>query len=92
MKGENDAILSWPFCKKLTFTLIDQQEDPNDRKNITDFFTADEEKFKGSFMRPVEDENLGFGFPAFVSHNELKERRYIADDTIFIQVQVSQPQ
>ena len=28
MKGEYDAILPWPFKKKVKFELIDQQEDP----------------------------------------------------------------
>jgi len=38
MKGEYDAILSWPFEQKVKFTLIDQQEDPVERKNITHLF------------------------------------------------------
>ena len=91
MKGEYDAILSWPFCKKVTFTLVDQQEDPNDRINITYSFTADAKTFKESFIRPVKDELLGVGTPTFVSHDKLKQRRYIVDDTIFIQVEVAPP-
>jgi len=91
MKGEYDAILPWPFCKKMTFTLVDQQEDLNDRENFAVTFTADKEKCKRSFKRPVEEENSGWGFPKFVSHNKLQERRYIVDDTIFIQVEVALP-
>ena len=34
MKGEYDAILPWPFRKKVRFTLIDQQEDPFKRENF----------------------------------------------------------
>ena len=41
MKGEYDAILPWPFKKKVKFTLIDQQEDLVQRHNITRHFIAD---------------------------------------------------
>ena len=37
MKGEYDTILPWPFNEKVTFTLIDQQEDQNERENIVGF-------------------------------------------------------
>ena len=33
MKGEYDAMLTWPFHKKVTMTLIDQQEKAKDREN-----------------------------------------------------------
>jgi len=92
LKGEYDAILSWPFCKKVIFTLVDQQDDPNDRKNITYSLTPnDHEGLKECIMRPSKGELLGFGFSEFVSHDKLKERRYIVDDTMFIQVEVAPP-
>jgi len=34
MKGEYDALLPWPFNKKVTFTLIDQDEDLLKRKKV----------------------------------------------------------
>jgi len=86
MKGEYDAILSWPLDEKVTFTLIDQQRNPNDRENISN--TADPKKDQECFMRPVEDENTGCGFPRFVSHKKLNERHYVVDDTVFIQIKV----
>ena len=89
MKGENDAILPWPFHKKVTLTLIDQQETPNYRENIVMSFTAD--PTKKNFARPVTYENTGWGFHEFVSHTELKERCYLVDDTIFIQARVDPP-
>jgi len=90
MKGEFDALLSWPFQKKVTFTLVDQQEDLNDRKNVTKTFTADDdEDFKECFMRPWKDELVGCGTATFVHHDKLKERPYIVDDTIFVQVKIA---
>ena len=87
LKGKYDAMLSWPFSKKVTFTLIDQQENPEDRENIVHSFRADPEN-KDCFGRPVEEVNAGYGNPKFVSHKKLKKRRYVVDDTLFIQVKV----
>lgn len=80
MKGKNDAMLPWPFLKKVEFRLVDQQEDPKERKNIVHSFTS-----------PVKDHYIRHGFPTFVSHKSLKTRRYIVDDTLFIQIEVSSP-
>ena len=90
MKGANDAILPWPFYKRVSVTLIDQQENPKDRKNILMFFETNPEN-KEYFGRPVIDNDKGWGIPKFVSHDKLRERRYIVDDTIFIQVVLATP-
>ena len=84
MKGEYDATLTWPFDKKFTFTLIDQQENEHDRENIVESTTSDP-KVSNSFGRPVKEKNIGWGFSEFVSHAKLQKRRYIVDDTIFVQ-------
>ena len=87
MKGEYDATLTWPFDKKFTFTLIDQQENEHNRENIVESITSDP-KFS-SCARPVKEENIGRGFYKFVSHEKLHKRRYIVDDTIFVQVHIT---
>ena len=89
MKGEYDAILTWPFNKDVKFTLIDQQEDANARENIDEFLYV--KPSSGSYARPVDDENAARGSQTFASHENLQERRYIVDDTIFIQVQIASP-
>ena len=87
MKGEYDAMLTWPFKGKVTFTLIDQQEDLVERQNITHHFTTN--NAPESFARPKSDDsNFGLGFSQFVSHQALYSRRYIVDDTLFLQVDV----
>ena len=86
MKGEYDSILKWPFHKKVTFTLIDQQEKANDREDIVKSFTSDAKR--KNFERPVTEENLGIGFAKFVCHEKLQERRFIVDDAIFFQCQI----
>lgn len=87
MKGEYDAILSWPFKKEVRFTLFDQQEDPAGRQNVIRKLTADN-ALKGNYDRPVRGENKGRGFPEFISHDKLYSRRYIVDDTLFLQVEI----
>ena len=87
LKGVNDAILTWPFQKKVQVTLFDQQENTNDRKDIVMSFIAPNDT--ECFGKPVNDENLGYGFHKFVSHENLLKRRYIVDDTIFLQVRIT---
>ncbi|CAH3160898.1 unnamed protein product [Pocillopora meandrina] len=88
-RGDYDAILPWPLKKKVTFTLIDQQEDPNQKENVTkEFITGG---YPDNFKRPLEEESAGMGFPEFVSHEKLNSRRYIVDDTLFLQVEVGPP-
>ena len=68
-------------------TLIDQQENANDRKDIVMSFSGHNNT--ECFGKPVYDENLGYGRHQFVSHENLLERRYIVDDTIFLQVRIT---
>jgi len=89
MKGECDALLSWPFHKRISFALIDQQQDDNDRENIVKTI-ADDPELK-NYRRPETNENPGRGIRDFVPHSKLVERRYIVDDTVFIQIKISPP-
>lgn len=85
MKGEYDAILTWPFDKKITFTLIDQHEDPSQRENVVSKFVPQNEI---NLVRPKGEENAGDGKPQLISHEKLQTRRYLVDDTLFLQVEV----
>ena len=87
MKSDHDAILSWPFKKKCTFTLIDQQDNEEERKNIVETMTP---TGQDEFRRPIEKENNGHGVASFVSHATLRTRKYIKDDTVFITVSIEQ--
>ena len=90
MKGEYDAILPWPFHKEVKFTLIEQLENPAERKSVTVEFTTDPKQVN-YFDRPKTVENMGWGYPKFVSHKDLKTRRFVVDDILFIQIQVGPP-
>lgn len=89
MKGDYDGMLNWPFNQKVSFILIDQQDSVEERENIVMHFKANAKL--ENFSRPTSDENPGRGYARFVSHDKLKSRRYIADDSLFLQVVVSPP-
>ena len=56
IKGEYDDILPWPFSKKITVTIIDQNEDLKERKNITKYLSPNEHMWESIFSgRPTSD-------------------------------------
>ena len=84
-RGENDALLKWPFKQKITFMLIDQLSSEN-KENMVDAFKPDPSS--SSFKRPTSDMNIASGIPLFCPLNKLKssEHEYIKDDCMFIKV------
>ena len=88
MRGKYDAILPWPFRRTVTFTLIDQQENPDYREDEVGKLDLSEDD-NDSLLRPRAEENAGFGFAKFICHDKIRRRRYIVNDTAFLEVQVS---
>ena len=90
MEGEYDDILPWPFSKKLMFTIIDQNKVIKERKNITKSISPGSlrsfddmifSKRPGEKMKVVKSEPL-----MLISQETLQTRRYIVNDTLFLQV------
>ena len=90
MEGEYDNLLPWPFRKKITFTLIDQHEDMKQRNDVVDYLSARRQvPFSNLFLKRLGKPYLcKGGIPLFVSHEVLQTRRYIVNDTVFLQVDV----
>ena len=86
MKGEYDSILSWPFQHKFKFTLVDQQQEEGNRKDLSR--STPHPPSREGFRRPVQEVSEGLGYPKFVSLEFLQSRRYIDDDTIFLKIEV----
>lgn len=85
MKGDYDNILAWPFHYKATFTLIDQHDDPINRQNVAQSVICHERK-------PTSDVSCYiYIIERFVSHKVLKTRRYIVNNTLFLQVEIGPP-
>lgn len=88
MKSNHDGMLTWPFTKPHTFTLVDQQDDELQRQNHFMTMVPDGNV---AFKRPQADENDAYGFPQFVSHSTLRSRKYIKDNVVYIRMQVYPP-
>ena len=94
MEGEYDNILTWPFSKKITFTIIDQNKDLKERQNHTGYLSPSKQEFplrvrKIFSERPggkkiVDNDVLWY----FINHKVLETRQYIVNDTLFLQVDV----
>ena len=94
MVGEYDDMLPWPFSKKITFTIIDQNKDLKERKNYTGYLSPSTQQFAGK-VREIFSERPGgkkmvleLMLWHFISHKVLKTRQYIVNDTLFLQVDV----
>ena len=85
-KGDYDAILPWPFNRRVKITLLSQQQDKKYHLAYTaDFSTAKSECIE----RPSTDRNgMGWGTSKFISHEDLKNSPYLVDDSIFLQAEV----
>ena len=83
MKSDRDRTLAWPFTKRYTFVLVDQQDDLCQRENIEVALCPKGEKM---FQRPRQHENEGAGEPQFVKHSTLRTRQYIKDHTVYIKI------
>lgn len=80
MRGEYDALLTWPFQHKVTMKLVDQER----LSHITEIFRPDPNS--SSFQRPRSEMNIASGCPLFCSHSLLRSRGYVRDDTMFIKI------
>ena len=80
MRGEHDALLRWPFRQKVTFMLLDQ----NNEEHVIDAFRPDPSS--SSFQRPRRESNIASGCPTFCSLSELNNHAYVRDDVMFLKV------
>ena len=78
IKGEYDASLTWPFNTAVKFTLIDQQSIFQQNVNYSFAHNVTE--------RPRENMCSSLGTHEFITHEKLKTRRYLVDDTLFLRV------
>ncbi|XP_068751773.1 TNF receptor-associated factor 5-like isoform X2 [Montipora capricornis] len=91
VRSNNDAILPWPFQQKVVFTLIDQQEDPSQMKNVEMQMSPKEMRHLFQSFQKLKQSpyrNQRFGFAYFVSHSKLRSRKYIRHDTVLVQFEV----
>ena len=84
MKSEYDNLLAWPFQKVIMMRIINQID--RNRDVIKSFET---DRNSSSFMRPKKDMNIASGCPLFISKDRFLNDGFIKDDTVFIDLSVS---
>jgi len=91
LPGEYDSLLEWPFTHDVTFRVLDQG-DPlsSKRQHITVRFSPDPtwKNFQQPKANNDDDSTLGFGYPKFVSHKELKDHNYLMGNNLYIKASV----
>ena len=89
MKGESDDAIQWPFGKPITFSLIYQDErDKCFKRQTKDYLEYDETM--EIMQKPSSDNNRAWGYPDFISLNELQDDEYIKNNTLFIRCEIAQ--
>ena len=92
MEGEYDDMLPWPFNKKITFTIIDQNKDLKERQNMTDYLSPRSPEWFNDMIfseRPGEKmKEVKSKLRVLTTHKVLETRRYIVNNTLFLQVDV----
>ncbi|CAF0923594.1 unnamed protein product [Adineta steineri] len=88
-RGDYDSLVTWPFSHRVTFTLLDQCEDPDNRRHITYAVKPNVCKENRPFLgRPITDRNASFGAQKFTDLDAMSTLEYIKDDTIYIKVEI----
>ncbi|XP_068731492.1 TNF receptor-associated factor 3-like [Montipora capricornis] len=82
MRGEYDALLTWPFLQKVHFRIIDQDK----IRDASDTFRPDPNS--SSFKKPTSDMNVASGCPTLLSHQERRQGGFVRDDTMYVKVNV----
>ena len=96
--GDYDAILKWPIKPSYTLTLMDQNGDSHKRHDHVKVRRVLDIAGRGANVisqydgipRPSDcTKALIVGFDDFISHEKLLERKYLADDTLFIKIEAN---
>ena len=92
MKGEYDALLTWPFEQKVTLILQDQDQ----QKHIIKWFKPDPSDAGSidSFQRPSPDSdmNVASGCPEFVPLSVMDNPSYAKDGTMIFRCIINTPE
>uniref|UniRef100_A0A8D0GP38 TNF receptor associated factor 4 n=1 Tax=Sphenodon punctatus TaxID=8508 RepID=A0A8D0GP38_SPHPU len=89
----SEGVFKWPFAQRVTFSLLDQS-DPSLAKpqHVTETFLPDP-NWK-NFQKPgvgrgsLDESSLGFGYPKFIAHEDIRKRHYVRDNALFIKASV----
>lgn len=82
-------MLKWPFECRVSFSLLDQNEDPDERQHINFSIKPSPSPENDPFLgRPKMEKNASFGCALFADHDELLTRNYVDNDKLFLKIAV----
>ena len=85
VQGDHDDSLNWPFDKRVTFIVVDQQDDEGQVSNFEATLTT---KGKTHFNRPSVGNTGGLGLPQFMLHSTLRQKQYVKNGSLCIAVAI----
>ena len=83
MKGPFDALQQWPFNKRITLMLLNQDGDCHHEESFKPDLSS------SSFERPKKETNIASGSPFFYSLNALESNGFLREDTMYIRIKVA---
>ena len=90
MAGEFDPVLPWPIKPCYTFYLLSQDPDPNKRMDLVR--VRDLSIKHSGISRPLKDDkSIIVGFDDFIIHEDIEQKNYLMDDSLFLKVVVEVP-
>ncbi|KAK3087655.1 hypothetical protein FSP39_008816 [Pinctada imbricata] len=86
MMGDYDPVLKWPFKHRVTFRLVNQN---NDEQDQTDSFRPDPNS--SSFKKPTSEMNIASGCPLFIPLTKINDASsgFVTNDVLFLKTTVT---
>ena len=85
MKSEYDQLLSWPMQKRITFELINHEDEA---ESVIESFISNPRS--SSFQRPTNNMNVASGCPMFISIEKFLTGGFIVDNCAYIKTTVQE--
>ena len=89
MQGEYDNILVWPFCGRISLTIMGQSTDVYGfRHDISGTFMV--QRNLGAFQKPTAAGPYStlYGYAEFAPTDRVCSPQYLKDDTVMIQIEI----
>jgi TNF receptor-associated factor 6 len=87
MQGDWDDILEWPFTGRITLAILDQSEDVEFRRPISETLVAKPNLL--AFQKPTTSRNhKGYGYVEFCQIDQLRDDKFVKNNSMLVRIQV----
>ena len=87
MRGDYDEILCWPFHGRIMLSVLDQRDNGDKKRDITETLIA--KPGLNAFLKPTQKRNhKGFGYIEFAPLSYVENGDYIRNDTMIVKAVV----